>query len=85
MRHDPCVHSTRVDSLEDYTFNLVLAQEDSAGGQGRDNQTIKGVRIPGLLDFFDLFIKVRHVDSPASDECLPCAVNVADQSHILIP
>ena len=28
-------------SWEDYAFNLALVQEISAGGQGRDNQTIK--------------------------------------------
>ena len=72
--------------MKDYTLNLVPVQEISAGGQGRDNQAFKGVRITGLLDLSDLCVKVRHVASTPLNEVLPCPVNVAiepDQLHVL--
>jgi hypothetical protein len=73
-------------SLEDHAFYLVLIQEGSGDGQGRDNQALKGARIPGLLNSLDLFIKASHVNSAAPHKCHPCAANVAvepDQSHTL--
>jgi hypothetical protein len=44
-------------SLKDHPFNLMVVQAGSGAGQGWDNQALKGVRIPGLLNFLDLFYR----------------------------
>lgn len=75
---------TTVASRKDCALNLPLIQEDSSGGEGRDDHTIKWGRIPSFLDFRDLCVKVCHHDSTALLKYLPCASNIAvkpDQLH----